>query len=128
MKIYELFGSPNTPPGQQNILNIPDISQQHPIAGAINGITANNTANMNPLNANSTPITLPPDINQKLAKGSTITAPVGPNKLQTQLKVSNVGTDKDKSVTLTNPRTPGAPGQTYTYADLARYIANTENK
>jgi hypothetical protein len=41
---------------------------------------------------------------------------------------THVGTDKDKTVVLQNPKTPNQPGQAYKFKDLADFIAAQERK
>ena len=134
MRLYELFNTPGMPQGIANILNIPDAQKnQNAPMGASNGIIANTT----PMVANNTAnisTQISPDLVQKLSKGSTITAPTGPSKQPTQLKITNVvpsntpGTPStNKDVTVVDPRKPNQPGITYKYSDLANALSS-QNK
>lgn len=134
MRLYELFNDGSTPPGVNYVLNVPSKPGSGTPATA-NAVPSSNTANVASSNAQApegntteTPGNQPVNATtmQKLSQGNTLSFPVGPSKTKTQLKVSKVGNDKDKTVTLTNPQHPEEPGQTYKAADLAQVLADQE--
>jgi len=127
MKIWEVtgtqFNSPGAPPGELYSINSANNSSN------VNADSNTNAGNATPVATNTSSNTanletLPPEITQQLQKGATVTLPMGPNKQIINLKISNVGSDSDKSVTLTNPKTPNQPGQVYKYADLAKILSD----
>ena len=70
--------------------------------------------------------------NQQLTKGAPINLPLGPNKQQTPMKVTDVSNQNtmggnQKMVTVGNSQNPTAPQQTYPASDLANIIANKGN-
>jgi hypothetical protein len=150
MRLHELFEDPFTIPGISYVLNDP---QDVGAAGQNSGNTATpavinksyqqsqaKTAPIGPGAAPSAsslgaapPTTAPapgPELanaQQQLAKGASITVPVGPAKQPIHMKITNVSNNdatKGKTVTVADPQKPNQPEQTYSTDDLAAMIAN----
>jgi hypothetical protein len=112
MRIYELFEDLPSLPG---LMNVPKMATIKPTGTT----TANSTqANVTP-NINS----IPPNVQQQFARGSTVTVPEGPGNVKTQLKINAVDTT-NKTVTVGNPHKPNEPSLTYKQTDFANLMAH----
>ncbi len=137
MRLYELFDDSGMQPGLLKTLNDPAGLAGSATPSAQNAVASNNNSNIaasSNATANSAITTSPgnqpinPAITQQLTKGSTLNAmPVGPGKTPTNLKITNVANDPDKTITLANPQNPNAPGQAYKFKDLAQALADKQN-
>ena len=151
MRIWELFETPFTQPGTTFIVNDPNNQTQD--QPAVNTGSAIGTAKTPPTTITKpgqVPQTASPTVNtaqtnsspentaatlaakQQLTKGASLNLPLGPSKMPTAMKVTDVEANnpvtKQKMVTVSNPQQPNQPQQTYTADDLAKVIANQQNR
>ena len=151
MRIYELFEAPFTQPGTTFIVNDPNNQTQD--QPAVNTGSAIGTAAAPPTTITKPgqiPQTAAPTVNaaqttstqantaatlaakQQLTRGAAINLPLGPSKQATPMKVTDVEDNnpvtKQKMVTISNPQQPNQPQQTYTADDLAKVLANQQNR